>query len=260
MGLPFYRLAKMQKMLGIPLAVSTQSDLVESMKGPIHAIFNLLTWIMAQSDLIYQDDSKVRILALIKENLQLNPERKGMFTSGFIGEGEHTVVLFYSGRKHSGENFGDIIEAREESRGPVTRMSDALAANSINDPDDINEAKCNAHLFRRFRTLLTTYPDAAKFVLQTYGKIYDYEEHCKNHHFDDDARLAYHQQHSQPLMEQMKSWVEDVLLDYEPSSPLVKECQYLLNHWKELCLFLRVPGAPLDNNRLEAMMTTRQTG
>lgn len=27
--------------------------------------------------------------------------------------------------------------------------------------------------------------------------------------------------------------------------------QYLLNHWKKLTLFLRVPGAPLDNNICE---------
>ena len=254
MGLPFYRLAKMQKMLGIPLPVSTQSDLIESMMGPVHAIFNYLAWLLAQSDLIYQDDTRVKILALIKENLQLNPERKGLFSSGFIGEGEHTIVLFYSGRKHAGENFGEIIKARDETLGPVTRMADALDANSINDPDCINAAKCNSHPFRRFRSLLTTHEEAAKFVLKTYGKIYKHDRHCKDHHFDDDARLAYHQQHSQPLMDQMKQWVEEVLDANETNGTLVKECRYLINHWRELTLFLRIPGVPLDNNRLEAML------
>jgi transposase len=37
----------------------------------------------------------------------------------------------------------------------------------------------------------------------------------------------------------------------EPNSGLGKAIQYLLNHWQELTLFLREPGAPLDNNVCE---------
>src|SRR5437879_13020860 len=37
----------------------------------------------------------------------------------------------------------------------------------------------------------------------------------------------------------------------EPNSGLGKAIQYLQNHWQELTLFLREPGAPLDNNVCE---------
>jgi len=37
----------------------------------------------------------------------------------------------------------------------------------------------------------------------------------------------------------------------EPNSGLGKAIQYLLNHWRKLTLFLREPGAPLDNNVCE---------
>ena len=37
----------------------------------------------------------------------------------------------------------------------------------------------------------------------------------------------------------------------EPNSGLGKAISYLLNHWEKLTLFLRVPGAPLDNNIAE---------
>jgi transposase len=33
-----------------------------------------------------------------------------------------------------------------------------------------------------------------------------------------------------------------------------KAIQYMLNHWPPLTLFLRVPGAPLDNNICERML------
>jgi len=37
----------------------------------------------------------------------------------------------------------------------------------------------------------------------------------------------------------------------EPNSALGKAIAYLLRHWEKLTLFLRVPGAPLDNNLCE---------
>ncbi len=55
MGVPYYRLAKMQQMLGVSIAVSTQSELIASMMGPVHAIFNHLMGVAAQCDCLYQD-------------------------------------------------------------------------------------------------------------------------------------------------------------------------------------------------------------
>src|SRR5438552_13855433 len=37
----------------------------------------------------------------------------------------------------------------------------------------------------------------------------------------------------------------------EPNSGLGKAISYLLNHWPKLTLFLRQPGAPIDNNIVE---------
>jgi hypothetical protein len=245
----------MQTMQGVPLAVSTQSELVASMVGPVHAIFFELIHYAAQCDLVHQDDTGVKILALLKENKLLNPERKGMYTSGFIGEGEHTVVLYFAGREHAGENFQKIIAERDEGKGKMTRMADALAANRKDTDDgDVEEAKCNSHVFRRFRDLLTLYPEEAGFVLHTYGRVYENDKACKRDQLNDQARLAYHREHSAPLMEAMKTRLEAILAEAEPNGVLARECRYFLNHWSGLTAFLRVPGAPLDNNKLEAML------
>lgn len=255
MGLPYYRLARMQAMFGIPIAVSTQSDLIASMMGSIHCMFNYLVKSAAQSDLLYQDDTGVKIQALIKENKDGNPARKGMFTSGFIAKGEHTIVLYFSGRAHAGENFDNIIAHRETDKGKIARMADALSANSKHEADVI-ALKCNAHAFRRFRSLLSTFPEAALFVMGIYGKVYDNDDVCKEQKMDDQARLAYHQLHSEPLMKTLETWFNRVLSDgeVEPNCVLVTECQYLSNHWEGLTQFLRIAGAPLDNNALEAML------
>jgi len=254
MGLPYYRLAKMQDMLGAPIAVSTQSDLMAAMMGPVHAAFNHLVTYAAQSRCLYQDDTGVKIQALLKENKEACPTRKGMYTSGFIAEGDHKVVLYFSGRAHAGENFDNIMAHREDDKGTVIRMADALSANSKHTAPAV-EAKCSSHAFRRFRSLLSTYPEAARFVMHLYGQVYAHDAHCQAQQFTDLERLAYHQQHSRPLMQELKEWAEQVLSSgAEPNSPLAAECRYLSTHWAGLSLFLEVPGAPLDNNALEAAL------
>ena len=66
-------------------------------------------------------------------------------------------------------------------------------------------------------------------------------------------RLAFHQQHSAPVKEQLHQWLEAqfALHQVEPNSGLGKAITYLLRHWKALTAFLREAGAPLDNNVCE---------
>ena len=51
-------------------------------------------------------------------------------------------------------------------------------------------------------------------------------------------------------MEELKKWIEEQLKErrVEPNSGLGNAMGYMLDHWNKLTLFLRVAGAPLDNN------------
>ena len=71
-------------------------------------------------------------------------------------------------------------------------------------------------------------------------------------------RLSFHQQHSGPIMDAFFTWLNDQLDQkrVEPNSSMGGAIGYMLNHWQELTLFLRVPGAPLDNNVCEAALKT----
>ena len=57
-------------------------------------------------------------------------------------------------------------------------------------------------------------------------------------------------------MNALELWFTNVLSgnEVEPNSVLAGECQYLSNHWVGLTQFLRITGAPLDNNALEAIL------
>ena len=57
-------------------------------------------------------------------------------------------------------------------------------------------------------------------------------------------------------MEQLKAWLTQQVQDrkVEPNSNLGKAIRYMQDRWHELTQFLRVPGAPLDNNATERIL------
>lgn len=54
-------------------------------------------------------------------------------------------------------------------------------------------------------------------------------------------------------MERLKVWLTEQFEQRlaEPNSSLGGAVAYMLKHWEKLTLFLRAPGAPLDNNLCE---------
>lgn len=68
-----------------------------------------------------------------------------------------------------------------------------------------------------------------------------------------EQRPVFHQTHSAPVREQLKVWLRAQFEEkkVEPNSGLGVAITYLLKHWDRLTLFLRQPGAPLDNNIAE---------
>ena len=57
-------------------------------------------------------------------------------------------------------------------------------------------------------------------------------------------------------MKTLHDWMEAQLAERktEPNSGLGKAIRYMLRHWMPLTLFLREPGAPIDNNIVERIL------
>ena len=124
-------------MLGVPVPDATQWDQIEQVGDCGYVVFAHLERLAAQGELIYQDDTSVRILSLIKENQQLqaqaeaqglsrSKERTGMFTTALVVQvGERMICLYYAGRSHAGENLAALLEQRQAAQGKPLVMSDA---------------------------------------------------------------------------------------------------------------------------------------
>jgi len=227
-------------------------------------VFQHLEGLAAQGELIYQDDTSVRIVTLIKENQQIRAqaaaqgfsrpkERPGMFTTALVVKrGERTICLYDSGRSHAGENLQALLAQRQAHLGKPWVMSDALSRNAADD-DQLIRCHCLAHGRRQFSALEDVFPQACRVVSEALKQVFDHDTEARAQQMSPEARLAYHQAYSQPLMDNLKAWldrqVEDRLV--EPNSTLGQAMAYMQTHWATLTRFLSVAGAPLDHNVVE---------
>ena len=181
------------------------------------------------------------------------PDRTGMFTTGIVATDDgHKIALFFSGHQHAGENLKDVLLRRAAELPPPIQMCDALARNLPGKLKTIL-ANCLAHGRRRFVDVVDLFPEECRHVLESLSVVYHNDAIARDRKLSPEERLLFHQTQSGPTMKELQVWLMRQFDErrVEPNSGLGKAISYLLRHWEKLTLFLRVPGAPLDNNICE---------
>jgi hypothetical protein len=254
-GVPFYRLEKLEKTLGIPLPAATQWEVVAGAAGPLRPAHEELIRQAAQGEVVYNDDTTMKILEMGEppEPEPGSKARTGIFTSGIVSTVDgQKVALFFTGRKHAGENLEQVLAQRARELAPAIQMCDALSRNTTGEFATI-VANCLAHGRRQFVEVAGNFPDECRHVLESLRDVYRNDAVAREREMTAAERLTFHQQQSGPLMDGLKTWLREQLVQQrvEPNSGLGEAITYMRKHWPKLTLFLRQAGAPLDNNLCE---------
>lgn len=261
-GMPLNRLAHLQRALGTPVPASTQWDVAKERSEAVRPVFDELCRQAAQAKLVHNDDTHARILEFMgKRRAELlaagklpDPERTGLFTTAVVAvtsDGKH-IALFSTGRKHAGENLGEVLRRRAADLPPPILMSDALDRN-VPKGHAVVESNCLAHGRRNFVDEVDNFPRECRYLLEALGKVFKVDDHCRKQGLSPEERLLVHQRESGPVMDALGTWMTAQLEDkrIEPNSGMGQAITYLLKRWDKLTLFLRVADAPIENNICE---------
>jgi hypothetical protein len=218
-GVPWCRLEGLEASLGNPLPASTQCEIVAEVAEGIRPAFEELLRQAAQGEVFYNDDTGMKILALARASPQRveeekasssSKERTGLFTSGIVSttrQGQR-IALFFTGRNHAGENLAQVFVERAKGLASPIQMSDALSRNvpKLEEKLDIVWGNCNSHARRRFVQVTPNFPQECRFVLESFREVYRYDAEAAARGLSPEARLRFHQEHSQPVMEALHAW------------------------------------------------------
>lgn len=262
MGAPFYRQSSLQDILGSPIAASTVFDQCEYLANDLQPIFQVLLKSAANAQHFYLDDTTHHIIdqkEIIKCQRKTNQPQKrtGTYTSGVIATpvNGHDIVLFQTNIGQAGEWIDEILQKRDPGQAPPILMSDALSRHFPSQVTVIS-ALCNSHARRQFVDVFAQFPDEVESVLNRYKVIWIHDDETKKQAMSDAERLAYHREHSLPVMAQIRQWGEDQLDQehVEENSSLGKAIRYFVKHYDGLICFCTVKGAKIDNNEMEAQL------
>jgi len=252
MAVPLYRQETLQNMLGIPLPSSTQWDIIASYEPLLEVVYQQLMQDAANGKGFHLDDTSAKIMEVIKAREKEGKKTGKCFTTGMISvHDDHRVALFVTDENSAGKTFAPVYALRFKALLEPYIMMDALTANI---PEEIEKGLytlcyCIIHARRNFYDLGDGYDDLVDFVIDSVSALYDNDKKTKN--MSESDRLAYHQKHSQKIMDKLKAHLELYKKDFEPNSSAGKAIDYILKRWTEMTQFLRYGDVPLDNNEVE---------
>ena len=259
-GMPFHRIEQHQKAMGIPVPQSVQWEQVSDLADKVAPVHAALIEVAARGEIVHNDDTHAKILAKAvaaradseaeANNKKSKKPRTGTFTTGIVAQSSgHTIALFVTGHQHAGENLRDLLRHRPADAAPPIQMCDGLDHNC---PAGFKTllANCLAHGRRKIVDMASFFPQECLHVLEALKAVYATDALAKEQKLSSEGRLELHQEKSGPVLEELHSWIESQFSEKrtEPNSGLGQAFKYLLKRWQPLTLFLRVAGAPLDNN------------
>src|ERR1700722_12575453 len=96
--------------------------------------------------------------------------------------------------------LGVRLQQRPPALPPPIQMCDALSRNVPKQFQTVL-GNCNAHSRRNFVKVTPSFPEQCRFVLETLGEVYGYDEQARVRGMSAEERLHFHQESSKPVME-----------------------------------------------------------
>ena len=256
-GFPIYRLVDFLRAQGVYLTWSKIWGFILGVFEAGELIFRTLWKLAAESKLTQNDDTRMRVIDLMKSNRSKDKkERKAIQTTGLVMHlpDGHKIMLFKTGHENAGENLEEILSHRINPDPPM-QMSDALTANGAGAQKTI-PGGCMDHFRREFYDLYDDWVAECELVLTHLRAVYQVDAQAKKKKLTPAQRLELHQKESKPHIDAVYEWMQTQQAQkmIEPNSNLGKAIQYGINHWIKLTAFLRLEGMPISNIDVERLL------
>lgn len=239
---PYYRQIEILKRQGVQFAASTVNRWNSAAIDLLRPLYECLKREVLHSDYIQVDESVIPVL---------DKDKPGAARKGY-----HWVVrapekdrLFFHYDKGSRARYV-ITELLGDFKGTI--QSDGYSAYDIYSvKDGVSLLGCWAHARRKFEQAQGNDPPRARYALKKIGKLYDIERFADNRGLSKEQLEKLRTDKSVPLLESLKTWLQENYPKVLPSSKIGKAISYALSIYDRLCRYVSDGRFRIDNNLAE---------
>ena len=244
-GLPLHRFEQVLSRHGLELSRQTLARWVIQCGQQLQPLLNLLRDRLLDSRVIHCDETRVQVL----KEPDRDPCSQSWMWVQTGGPPDKPVILF----DYSSSRAQEVpLHLLAGYRGYL--MTDDYAGYSaVAAQDGVERLACWAHARRKFIDAQKVQPKGktgrADIALGLINKLYGIERELKA--ASDDVRQAGRQQHSVPLLAQLRAWLEKTQPQVTAHNALGKALGYLASNWSRLERYVEAGFLPIDNNAAE---------
>lgn len=253
-GTPLYRQEAQFKRVGIELPRATQANWMMKLGEAVIPLINLMQEQLLMQPLIHMDETPLQVLKSDKAATA----QHYMWVQAAGPPGQRLVLFEYDPSRSA------QVPKRLLQDYQGTLLTDGYEAYTVvSAGTGMLHAGCWAHVRRAFDVASKATPQKdrhASIALDFIGQLYGVEKQIKvlrtaqeerGTVLSDDEVITTRTQHSAPIIEQFKGWLDTQVHHVLRQSSLGKAIHYTLNQWPKLIHFLNHAIIPLDNNRCE---------
>jgi transposase len=251
---PLHRLAGQLGRSGVTLSCSTLGDWMAAAATLLLPLVLLMKARILLSRVIHGDDTSVKL----RVPGQKKTSKAHLWV--YIGDADYPYVVFAFTVDYTSDGPAEFLKGY---KGYL--QADALAQyECLFGPDLVVHVCCMSHARRKFVAAAEGGEERADRALELIGQLYTIEhelppllppsdneqEEQQRRQREEQRRLA-RQQHSQPVLDALKHWLDEHKGKALPKSKLGQAITYALNNWEALCRYVEQGYLAIDNNLSE---------
>ncbi|RLA26573.1 MAG: IS66 family transposase [Gammaproteobacteria bacterium] len=245
-ALPLYRQETILQRIGIELPRATLANWMIKAGCLVQPLINLMHEQLLSYDILQMDETTVQVL---KESGK-RAQSKSYLWLQRGGPPAHPMVLYH----YDPGRGAEVAKRLLEGFNGYLQTDGYDGYNAAVAKNDLIHVGCMAHARRKFSDAVKAQGrnkkrGKAHRGLTLIQKLYRVEKQARK--LKPEKRYVQRQLHAKPILDEMKTWLENVLPQVPPSSVTGKALHYLHNEWDKLIRYLEDGRLEIDNNAAE---------
>lgn len=250
-ALPFYRQERMFSRFGLDISRQDMANWAIAVSLKLAALIKLMKRELLSAPFLHCDETPFQVM---DEAGRKNTTLSYMWVlTG--GAGTHRVVLF----RYNPTREADFIKTFLASYAGFMQTDGYAGYQAIGEKEGIIHVACWAHARRRFFEAFkaANRKGIADEAIGFIREMYKAERALREKHFaeqgsrDADAFMRERKERVEPVLAELKAWLDVKVLEVLPGSALGTAISYTLDLWPRLIRYLDCPWLTPDNNEAE---------